>query len=70
MKHCSLICFLALAAVASAAGDPSSAYSILRKPKYARDGDGAARGKIVNGFAKRPKVSRAIFHLQRQGCTS
>ena len=33
-------------------------YSILRKPEFA-GGDGAARGKIVNGFAKRP-------HLQPQ----
>ena len=49
--------FVALVAIASA-GRPTTTYGILRKPEFAGgDGDGAARGKIVNGFEKRPTVS-------------
>ena len=58
-----VIGFFALVAITSAF-DINESYksnlfptSILRKPKYAGGGDGAARGKIVNGFAIRPSVS-------------
>ena len=55
-KGNSLIWTAAFVFFALVAGNPKTTYSILRKPEFA-GGDGAARGKIVNGFAKRPTVS-------------